>query len=418
MSLFVRRRKESRKFDARLGMALASVLIFFEPWHVSSSAQPPRPLNGDRKTTKSREQLVREVLDPKANEVVRSQAFAQISELDPIERIQANENLLQSGQESYASHAAAALFRDLDRAPEAVSLVVRLMPTWTVATQSGLLAAIYRTLPDPRLFEVARDVLRRGVADQLPGLNPDGKDEGTRLVEQAALVLWKTQEPGDVELLERAVQRFPHARAIWLIFCERGNLKPSERRLGESVYRTGSVPLPVRVAAAAALATEDADALGFVEREVRAYLNRYGRKSIGELFPDLYVESATSTKAAYHGFHENRSVVATLRYLRDDQVAHDLVFGFIDSPNDHLGRILGIVAAIRWSQEYLQAARHSSLEPGTYERLLASVAYFHPELTDAVAAKISKERLERELSALREGGGILSGVVGPMILGR
>jgi len=277
------------------------------------------------------------------------------------------------------------------------------MPEWSDASQCGVLHELIYPNRSPHLIEIPRDFLRKKIADgTFPEYRPGSSMSA---IDVAASILAKSGEAADKKLVREAGAVFPKSRLIWLCLARWNETTTDERARAVATYSDESIGLPIRLAAATAIATVDASAAQFVTEQLQEILTQYASLEpidLATLMKDAYVNDDRAAAAAYIRHGDKVALLSTLRFLETD-VAKQLTFEYLKSPNMYIRSILQLTAAIRWPSKLIETLDPSE-EVDDYVKLMAAIALYHPEMHDSVRKKVSESEFDACLERLRKGG--------------
>ena len=375
----------TRRWTNSIVWILPCVGVLFAPYQVAGQS-------GEIPRDNVRQALTERILHPK-DRFDRLGAFQKALTLKPESRNHILEELINLADEEYAVLAAETLIAEECWSELILATIATRLPSWSDDSEHRLLWAV-QLVKDPReLLFIPRQILRSAAAN---ANRESSQTDGVSSIDRAALLLNRTDiTKEDFDLIWRAVKANERSVTAWLVLGGNGAKHAEIQARARAVYRDESYPAAVRVSAAGVLAHTDEVAAEFAASEIRAFLNEYSHQSIGQLFPGLYTEENRDARKAYTEFHSDIRVLTTLRFL-PPELTKSIVFEFVESDNELIGEILGLVAVIRWPEAVLlQVAPESLAFDG--QRLFAAIAHYHPKLTGAVAGKITQERLEVEL---------------------
>jgi len=225
---------------------------------------------------------------------------------------------------------------------------------------------------------------------------------------EALRLLVASRDPGDHALIHRAILRYPEEDPLLWLVVSRVPLTKEVRAKAEEVYRDTNHSLSLRCAAAVVLAQNEKEAEDFTVGHIRAFLDEFAgqdlpRRMLAALggTPVEQIEGAE----AYPRYKEHQLLVDML-FLLPSETARKLTFEYLRADDYKIRRTLGYIAVIRWPEQFLDVERETfpDDEAGEFDRLLAALVWHHPHLRDRAVGKSTAEKMETELTRMRESG--------------
>lgn len=348
-------------------------------------------------------ELARTIADRAVSSHDRLQAYYALLDRDGPERREGLIDVLRKADEAYAVMAATTL---IDQGDESVTLqeVLRERIIEWPTFQGGALRAIDNVGRPKSLLCIPRAILQELVRRGRPAAR---QGESMTSVDVAAKLLATSGEVEDRELFRRAVHVDPSSHGLWFGLARGGQLETEEVEFAQSVMRGDSYALLSRVAAATALAFEDARAKQFVVEQLRQFLQEFAPKNILlHVMVRRYVDAPVAQGEMDEMLRYRRDVgiLQALLFL-DEVTAKALTFDYLRSTDVGIRMTLGLVAAKRWPEELLGVERGTfpEGEPGEFDRLLAAIVFYHPNLRTQSIAKGSEEEIKRWLEYIQKG---------------
>lgn len=321
---------------------------------------------------------------------------------EPDVRGAALRNLVATANEEVATDAMIALVRS--HSPDVLTPFLELLPRLSDSKLSdiriaNILGALESSSREIHLREAfARGALRRIIQDPPPE-RPNA--DGAGAAGMAAVLLTSSVDPADRILTGKVLRMRPHEALLWLAKAKSGMMSEDEVALARSVLTDKGTPGRTRVAAAAALAPGDPTAAAFVTENVEAFLSRYGGVDAGLIIGKAMGQPMESHDSNYAAeFLSGLRIIGTLEFLQTLE-AERITFAYVGCANQFISRALGLLAAMRWPQHYLDLHPLYGAE-GT--KLIAALSVFHPELLKTVQTLMSSEELDKLRSKLIDDG--------------
>ncbi len=372
-------------------------------WAVANPPPAEPALRGVRLSREAELQVTR-VLDRNIPWPDRLPVLRQLRELPLEEKQCAFGRILLEGDEDFSAQAALSLVHDRRWTDCARDSLLEGLPRLSYGFQHRVLWAIQVVGSPPELLEIPRAVMQRATA---PNAQLHLDQSHVAAVERAVFILATAGSDADRERLSAALEGLPICRGIWFALGIKGPPSEKERESARRVYQDPEVAEDVRVAAAL-LSEDDHEVEEFATRSVRKFLDSYASRNA--LFELVVAQRerppAEAEKAAYQCYEREIGLLSTLLFLKTES-AESITFEFLRSKDHDIRATLGFIAVHRWPQRFLRetdARTFPQDEPGEYDRLLAAVAFLHPELTVQAFAKSDKEAVQAALDRLREGG--------------
>lgn len=368
----------------------------------------------------SMEEAVALACDPRVSDAKRQAGYQAVHRLPPAVRIAGLRTIAaQAPTKEMAAAAAGHLIRA--GAPDAAVVACRRWPDWSVREQLIVLAAVREvTLRLDTLGRAPREVPRLALGILLQDGRPRERsaDEETveaGLVDACAMILGPGATTADRALLQKAAER-PYASAsLWLVLAQLKAVTEKEEGIARKIVRDDTRPVAMRVAAATAIAGRDAKAAAFAEKEIRAFLTRYGSR-----FSEAEVKSLRTRVGAPGGeqslqtftqefaqFRRDEGLVTVLRFL-DTPAAEALAYAAWQCDNLYISQTAAAIVACRWPATFLQRGP-GALPRQAYANLLALIAVKNPALGEEVLQRITQRELEEAWSRLRQGSSARDG---------
>ena len=332
-----------------------------------------------------------------------------LNALEPNDRKVALKRLIESRNEELSVDIA--LLAIAEPGPDFVEAIASRIVGWLPNNQ----AAILQTLAPvrERFLQVPRNLVRSTLQDAKQGSDPEPGQAAIEPLGMSAILLAGTRDKADYQMILELAQLRPRLWGVWMAVAYAAILDGPSARLASSTYQRGDVPLPVRVAAASALGSVDAQAATFAAREIRTFLEGFA----GREWESLMKASVESNQAGedYRQFWQARlnfHLAVALLVLRDD-AAKPLTTHFLEANNQLVRNLCGIVAARRWPDRILKSGQGAFSEK-EYAALLALIAQDHPDQT-AAAAALTPGGLAKAQADLREFGLGVFGIPGTLL---
>jgi hypothetical protein len=225
------------------------------------------PNRGKQVSTVS--ELLSLAADPKTVfDVVQVSEF--LGKLPAAERRSVDHQLIGLPHEELLSVVLVRVLRTRDEG--AAELIASRISAWKPTTRLRAIhiAAIargpFQTIPRALL----RDAIAGGASIIGSGdLGPDS-------LGRAALVLAKTGNPANVQMVQSAARLQPRSWGVWMALAYGEAMNPSLVAVAEDIYQDTSAALPLRVAAATALEPFDAKAGAYAVGQIQSYLTQFG----------------------------------------------------------------------------------------------------------------------------------------------
>ncbi len=360
------------------------------------------------------ERLVARMVDAEATREERFKAYAELVSMESgdVQQHAFLDALRRAPEDTAILAAVSMLCEDTPVSEEVDRIVEERLPTWSVGSQSQLLppnfgcsqrkSATLRFIPRT----ILRDFLERG-RERLKGLYG--------AVGTSAMLLARSSEPQDKELLASAVLVAPEVGGLWRGVIEQQAVGPAQRALARAIVQDpaysfapesqvkGATRRLIRVAAAAALSPDKA-ADEFAIAEIRAYLAEFSNGEMDYSRLPRVIEGAFGEK--YDRYKHNLGLLANLMYLQTP-AAKEVTFEYLDSADPMIRLTLAIVTARRWPERLLEvdpAVFTNEYGGSWFDILMAVLAFYHPELEGKALEKGSSQIILRTLNGLRQGG--------------
>ncbi len=225
---------------------------------------------------------------------------------------------------------------------------------------------------------------------------------------RASLVLAKTGNPTDLQMIQSVAHLRPKSWGIWMALAYGDGMNASLAALAETVYQDTSADVPLRVAAATALEAFDAKAGAYAIAQIQSYLAQFGSQDALTMVRAANRATAPGTHSPapealqLATFTNNMYILSSLLVLKSDS-ARQLTLQQLTVKNQVIRMFCGIVAARRWPADLLKAGRALFTEH-EYADLAAVIAIYRPEQAAAAAAAAPADKLATAKSRIIAGG--------------
>jgi hypothetical protein len=334
---------------------------------------------------------------PEAQSRQPGNPFQAAMKLEPSSREAALKNLVKTANNEVATSAMMALIAL--RAADTEALGLEMLPK--LADQHNILGAVERTREFHLRTSFARDVLQR-IADA-PALTatPHEEEGWWHTAGLAATLLATSTASPDRALIERVARAWSHDPELWLAMAKLGFVEAQDVTLAHSVLQDTQAPGWARLASAAALAPSDSTAKAFVTNALTNFLTTTGQLTAESIVGDTMrhvQEKPGQTKFA--DLRSDTVMIGILEFMQTPD-AERLTFEFLDATNLWVRTALGLVAAMRWPERFLETL---PLHPDEYTKLRAALSIFHPDLLPRVQALVPPADLEKWRSKMLNDG--------------
>lgn len=414
MKRWQRRKSRAACCDVRAGAVL--LLLGACAGLCAEDEQSPGPIDFQGAKV---DDLATMVVDVEFSPQDRMQAYNALLDRRSTERHQGLLKVLRNADEGFSAMAGVTLIEQGDTSVELVTILEERITKWTTH-QGGILRAIDSAGRPNRLLRVPRAILREMIEKTRPV--PADNESLWASVNMSARLLSAGNQPEDRRLLWQAVQMNPTLDGCWFALARAGRLESAEAELARMIMQNDSLALVARVAAATALASADSTAKQFVVEHIRQFFHTFWQSNINfEFLARRYLDEEVQQGEidAMLRYRQEFGILQALLFL-DDTTAKSLTLDYLRSRDVGIRMTMGLIAAKRWPSDLLALDRQtfSEGEDGELNRLLAAVAFYHPNLESQALAKGSKEEIERWLEYIRNGTvAVVSSVAGNVMGG-
>lgn len=351
------------------------LLFVFNSWLHSQPQENAKPVSN-----------IKEILvlaaQPKA-EVDYHEVFRVLDALNLAERKSALEQLIGSANQGLAVTAAdiAARNHNLDSVP----LIASSITSWSPYNQTAVLQRL--PLLGDDFLEIPRRLVRSILqgAQQTEQANTHSEPAGI-----AALLLARKPDPADRQLLLALAEVRSRSWGVWMAIANAGAMDHTRVELASRAYNDSTVPIITRVAAAAALEPFDSRAAAFATAQLQSFLTKFGNNDMGQMLVDARQETSDAP-SEYLELRTRFQLLSAMLVLKAE-AAHELTFRFLSATNGEIRIHCGIVAALRWPDEFLKSGQ-GMFSDSEYADLLAVVVQHHPDQFHAAAVRITSSRM-------------------------
>jgi hypothetical protein len=275
------------------------------------------------------------------------------------------------------------------------------LPKLSDLNMRNVIAAAEMTRNSYLRSAIARAALQRIADDPALSAVPRNEEGGAGTAGLAARLLADNVNAADRDLIDRVVRMRPHDPGLWLALAKSGISNADDLSLARSVMQDGKAPRWARLAAAAALAPADSDARAYVTAALTSFLSTFGQTTAESVLAEAYRQPQINQdprKAAE--FQPGLLMIGILEFLQTPD-AERLTFEYLDATNLWVRTGLGLVAAMRWPNRFLDSV------PSHFDesiKLRAAVTVLHPELLSRVQALVPPDDLEKWRSKMLKDG--------------
>ena len=273
---------------------------------------------------------------------------------------------------------------------DSAALIASHISEWP-KSQTGLLQQIAKDR-EP-FMEVPRGLVRSTIKS---GKVVEPPDSPLEPVGMAAILLAKTGNPADRQMLLDLAQWRPKSWGVWLAIAYAGAMDVAHAKLAYPVYQDTNAPIAARVAAAAALEPFDAQALAFATTQIQSYLTQYADQDMVRFLAQSTLDWRHGPNEANRTWHQYQStfhLLAALIVLKAD-AAQQLTFRYLNARDWYTRNLCANEAALRWPDRLMKTGQ-GSLNDREYGDLLAFIAQRHPEQAGAAAVQITPDRMAK-----------------------
>jgi hypothetical protein len=332
-----------------------------------------------------------------------------LNALPAAERKTVHDQLIAGPHTGLASLAARRAIDEGDT--DSAALIASHISSWPHADQGAILQNLGPTARVPYL-EIPRAVVRSAIKTPKAVSSPDSPTEHVGI---AAILLAKTGNPADRQMLLELTQPQPRSWGVWMAIAYAGGVDSTRAGLASVVYKDTNERIAVRVAAASALETLDSQAGAFAVSKVQSFLTRFGNQSAVQIYYDGSPDKPSDdARQRFFDFRFNFHLLGALLVLKNN-AAQQLTFQYLNANNEMIRELCGIVAALRWPDQFVKAGR-GSFPDREYDHLLAVVALNHPEQANAASVRITPDRMAKAKSDIGKIGLGVFGLPGNMLI--
>jgi hypothetical protein len=341
------------------------------------------------------------VSDPRSAQNRQADMDALLATLSgpPETRETALKNLVRTANEDVATDAVIAMTRL--HIEDVKSLALGLIPKLSDRNARNVLAAAEGTRDIDFRVALARAVLQRIANISEQSSSQQFEEGGQSAAGLAAMLLADSVSAGDRDLIGKVTRIRPHDPGIWLALAKSRIASSEDLSLARSVMQDAQAPRWVRLAAAASLAPSNSDAREFVSGALTSFLSTFGQVSAESIVAEAMKQpegNPNSTKSA--DFQPGIRMIGILEFLQTPD-AERITFQFLEATNQWVRTGLGLVAAMRWPERFLDS------RPMHFEeraKLRAALSILHPELLPRVRALVPTAELEEMRSKMMNDG--------------
>lgn len=325
--------------------------------------------------------------------------FQAAMKLEPASRDAALRTLVMTGNEEVATSSITALIRL--QAAHTEELALQLIPRLGDMNTRHLLATAERTRDFHLRAPLARAVLNRIADDPNLSAAPRIEETGWGTAGLAATLIADVPMPSDRQLLSRVVRLRSHDPGVWLAIAKVGFANADDLALASSVMHDTGAPRWARLAAAAAMAPADPSAREFVISAITTMLTTFGQRSAESILDDAFrTKPGSQDLAKAAELQPGLLMIGILEYMQTPD-AEQLTFEFLNANNLWVRTGLGLLAATRWPNRFLDTP---PLHPDEYTKIRAALSILHPDLLPRVQALESPSDLEKWRSRMLNDG--------------
>lgn len=251
--------------------------------------------------------------------------------------------------------------------------------------------------PEPRRFRlIAKNLLNAALSEK--GGTQATQEELAALAGRASEIFCRRDDCQPKNLVLAATEAFPTSSEIWLAAACANVFDGQGLDVAVRAYQDGRNPMRARMAAACAVARQDANARAFVLDELSAFFVKYGGASLAESI-DRDVMADRDASRRYMVFRERLQTLEVLRCL-DGEFASEVVFAQLVTKNERIREVLTLVAAMRWPNRLLTWLEgNSDVRAGA--KVLALIATKNPKLEDRCMRLGDETAIRKETSDLK-----------------
>lgn len=337
-----------------------------------------------------RQELLNQHDDQQAAESASLSIWNSLSALEHVERVAILRDVLEQGPRTHAVVAAGMLIQEHE--VESAPLIANRLSEFSPDAVSSLLRLIALTEQASEMTIVARGFLRQ----QIDGGHPyeqswqdlHGMTVRLRMlnsIDRAAVILQHSGTPEDLELLSKAAVAYPESPEVWIALATTGGAMTDQLvALATTLYQDQEAPRDLRTAAAAAVASNDDEALNEAVAMIHSVIDAYGsldlQAAVAHAAKVLDAGPPDETIARLYRFRNDIRILAMFRALPEDE-AKDLAAAAIKTENRLMRTTAAMIAGDRWPLWFLEGRDHALTEEELVV-VLALIGYRHPALRD------------------------------------